>query len=68
VAALLVKPGDRESLVSAIHKAGEMDFESRRKFGETARDFVLRSFTWDKNVDTVLNSLQTLSRRSDERA
>jgi glycosyltransferase involved in cell wall biosynthesis len=61
-AALLVKPGDCESLVSAIRRAGEMDVESRQEFGEIARSLVLRSFTWDKNVSTVLASLQTLSR------
>jgi glycosyltransferase involved in cell wall biosynthesis len=62
LAGLLVKPGDCESLVSAIKAAGEMRVQSRREFGQTARSLVLRSFTWDKNVSIVLKSLQTSQR------
>lgn len=61
LAGLLVRPGDHNALISAIREAGEMGVESRQRFGETARNFVLRAFTWDKNISAVLRALQTVA-------
>lgn len=57
-AAILVPPGNVEALVQGIRTAGQMDLESRRRMSEKARLYVLRAFTWEKNVEVVLRVLE----------
>jgi glycosyltransferase involved in cell wall biosynthesis len=59
-AALLVRPGDRESLIAGIRAAAEMDAASRSRLGQRARELVLASYTWDQNVREVLNRFRQI--------
>jgi glycosyltransferase involved in cell wall biosynthesis len=64
-AALLVEPGNPDSLIQGIRNAVETAPDARSRMGERARDFVLRSFTWDRNVRAVLDRFQQI-RRAEE--
>lgn len=56
-AAILVRPGDTDSLIEGIHRAAEMSENARKELGTLARSYVLRAFTWDRNVEAALNAL-----------
>lgn len=56
-AAILVRPGDVDSLIGGIRRAAEMSQDARKELGALARSYVLRAFTWDRNVAAVLNAL-----------
>jgi glycosyltransferase involved in cell wall biosynthesis len=58
--ALLVRPGDPLSLASAIRRAVGMTDEQRKDMGERARELVRRAYTWDQNVNAVMNRLEDL--------
>ena len=59
-AALLVDPGDPDSLIQAIGRAAAMDPAERSRVGERARRMVLQSYTWDRNVEAVLDRFNQL--------
>lgn len=59
-AAVLVKPGDVKDLVRGILLVEGMEAGPLQELGRRARAFVLRSFTWDRNVDAVLARLGQL--------
>jgi glycosyltransferase involved in cell wall biosynthesis len=61
-AGLLVEPGDLNSLIEGIRKAAELDREKRIRLGEKAREIVLKSFTWDMNVEAVFTALEDVVR------
>lgn len=56
--AIFVRPGDPDSLTEGLRKAGSMPETERRELGSRARSTVLRYFTWDRNVETMLERLQ----------
>jgi glycosyltransferase involved in cell wall biosynthesis len=60
-AAVLVEPGDVDSLVAGIRRAVGMPHEERDALGREARRLVVESFTWDRNVAAVLDRLRTLA-------
>jgi glycosyltransferase involved in cell wall biosynthesis len=59
-AAIMVEPGNLDSLIQGIRNAAGMDCAARSRLGERGRQFVLESFTWDKNVRAVLNRLERI--------
>ena len=61
-AALLIEPGNLDSLIQGIHTAAEMSPSARSEIGMRARKLVLESFTWDRNVNAVLNRFEQLLR------
>lgn len=63
-AAILAKPGDPGSLLQGIHHAADMTPQQRQALGDRARFYALRSFTWDRNVDAVLNRLDRVLNRA----
>ncbi len=65
-AAILVNPGDIESLIRAIRTAARMEDGARRSLGDRARQLVLQAFTWEANVSAVLKRFDDLIR--DEQA
>lgn len=60
-AAVLVDPGDVDSLVAGIRRAVGMPREEREALGHEARRLVVESFTWDRNVAAVLDRLRRLA-------
>ena len=60
-AAVLVEPGDVDSLVAGVRRAVAMPREEREALGREARRLVVESFTWDRNVAAVLDRLRTLA-------
>ncbi len=54
-AALLIEPGDMHSLVRGILTAADLGRARRQDLGNRARSIVLGSFTWNQNVESVLN-------------
>jgi glycosyltransferase involved in cell wall biosynthesis len=63
-AAILVDPGDVESLVEGIRRAVELPQPDRDALGREASRLVLQSFTWDRNVASVLERLRAVAPRS----
>ena len=59
--AILVEPGNVESLVDGIRRAAALSATERRRLGEETREAVLRWFTWDKNVEAVLGKVNHLA-------
>ncbi len=59
-AALLVKPGDLDSLVEGIRNAIRMSPLDRQTLGNHARDMVLGAFTWRQNVEAVLKHFERI--------
>jgi glycosyltransferase involved in cell wall biosynthesis len=57
-AAILVEPGDVNSLIQGIQAAINLDRADRRQLGQRARKLVMESFTWDQNVRTVLTRFE----------
>jgi glycosyltransferase involved in cell wall biosynthesis len=57
-AAILVEPGSLEELLRGIRQAAELSETERDARGREARRLVLQSFTWDKNVEAVLERLR----------
>ena len=57
-AAVLVEPGNLDSLVAGIRRAVELPRAERSALGAEARRLVLESFTWDRNVAAVLERLR----------
>lgn len=54
--AILVEPGSLDSLAVAVCRAAVMSPEERRKLGDLALKYVRRSFTWDRNVEAVMEA------------
>ena len=57
-AAVLVEPGDVESLIAGLRRAIELPLAEREALGAEARRLVLEAFTWDRNVAAVLARLR----------
>jgi len=57
-AAILVEPGSVESLVAGIRQAVEMPSAERDAVSAEARRRALESFTWDRNVATVVERIR----------
>jgi glycosyltransferase involved in cell wall biosynthesis len=57
-AAVLVEPGSADSLMQGIRRTVEMPASEREALGREARRLALESFTWDKNVESVLARLR----------
>ncbi len=64
-AGILVEPGNVEALIQGIRSAASMPAEERRRLGLTAQAYVDRAFTWERNVDAVMEAFK---RRMDARA
>jgi glycosyltransferase involved in cell wall biosynthesis len=62
-AAILIEPGNLDSLVEGIRSAARMEHAERSPLAERARKLVLESFTWDRNVGAVLHRFEQLLRR-----
>ncbi len=58
--AVLLKPGSVDNLIEGIRRVATMDRGRREQLGNNARAHVLRSFTWDRNVEEVLKRLRQL--------
>jgi len=58
--AILVEPGNVDSLVAGLVRAAGMGPEERLRLGNAARAAALRWFTWDRNVEAVLSRLEGL--------
>lgn len=61
--AVLVTPGDREQLLDGLRFLVERP-DYREALGRNARREVLAHYTWERNVDAVLERLAELSRGS----
>jgi len=57
-AAILVEPGDVNSLIQGIQAAINLDRADRVQLGQRARKLVMESFTWDQNVRAVLTRFE----------
>ncbi len=57
-AAILIEPGSQEALIEGIRAAALMPPDIRRRLGERARKLIIESFTWDRNVHTVIDRFQ----------
>lgn len=57
-AAVLVVPGNVASLADGLWLAGSMSERDREEMGRRARALVLRNFTWDQNVASVLRRVE----------
>ena len=57
--ALLVKPGNSKELAVAIHELLD-NSQLRKKIGTKARKEVIRKYTWDINVQNMLQKLKEL--------
>jgi glycosyltransferase involved in cell wall biosynthesis len=55
--AILVRPGDAGSLEDGLRRAAAMTSLGRAELGRGARATVLRQFTWERNVESVLDAL-----------
>jgi len=58
--AVLARPGSREELVAGVRFLVEHP-DYRRALGRNARQEVLRHYTWDRNVEALLQRLQSLA-------
>ncbi len=58
--ALLLKPGSVDDLIHGIRRVAAMDRRRRDALGARARAHVLRHFTWDRNVEAVLEATRQL--------
>jgi len=56
-AALLVEPGSVEELMRGIRQAVDLPKAGRDALGREAHRLALQSFTWDQNVEAVLERL-----------
>jgi len=57
--AILVKPGDVDELVAEILKLAQ-DRELRKKLGRNAREEVMKNYTWQKNVERLIERLKNV--------
>jgi glycosyltransferase involved in cell wall biosynthesis len=64
LAGILVEPGSVDSLVAGIRRAVEMPTHERESLGAEARRLVTESFTWDRNVEAVLERLRAVAGRA----
>ena len=54
--AYMVEPGNIDELATAMKELVD-DSELRRRLGNSARDEVIKKYTWDKHVDKILKAL-----------
>lgn len=54
--AYMVEPGNIDELATAMKELVD-DSELRRRLGNSARDEVIKKYTWDKHVDKILKTI-----------
>lgn len=54
--AYMVEPGNIDELATAMKELVD-DSELRRRLGNSARDEVIKKYTWDKHVDKILKAV-----------
>lgn len=54
--AYMVEPGNIDELATAMKELVD-DSELRRRLGNSARDEVIKKYTWDKHVDKILKAI-----------